>query len=735
MYLYAKLLNMKSVLLLFISCFITMSSWASISPITGPNIVCQGAGVTLSNATPGGVWSSSSSAIATVGYYNGSVLGVHAGSTTITYIAAGDTATTTMYVAPYVAPISGSITSVCTGKTITLNNAIAGGTWTTYSGNATVTDGIVTGVTAGTDTVYYTMNYTCGTAVTKKVVTVKQSPILGPITGNTMACNSLTDTLSDTTAGGIWSSSTSAIASISAFGVVTGRAVGTATITYGKTVSGCFSRSLLPITVNALPNPGIITGTSGVCVNATISLGDTTSGGIWSATNGLGTITSSGVFTGLSAGVDTILYSRTNSCATVSAKKYISVYALPVAGTIVAPLDSVCVNAYDTLQATNPGGIWGKTNSFASVTTGGVVKGLAKGVDTIRYTMTSSHGCPSAVTTHVISVLALPVVAGLTGASSLCAGSTIIIASTTAGGTWSNNNLLLDTVDATTGIVRTIAAGRDTISYTMTNYCGSVSKTKSILINPLPDAGTISGTDSNVCVNATITLSSSASGGGWGRSNTHVLTFSNGVMKGVSPGLDTIRYVVNSTLGCGKDTASLVVTVNPLPNSGIITGPTIVCIGMTITLVESTTGGVWIPSSSNIFISDAGVISPFATGRDTVMYVATTLLCGNDTSFHPIQVQSAENCRAAVSETELTDAGFKIYPNPNGENTLSVETGYANQTTVCVISDITGRQRNLFQITGRHTEVDISGLPKGVYVVTGYTVNGQMTAAFKMVRE
>lgn len=72
---------------------------------------------------------------------------------------------------PVAAPISG-LDSVCIGDTITLTDTVAGGAWSSQAGNTTVTAGMVTGVTAGIDTILYIVSAPCGADTAKKAVVV-----------------------------------------------------------------------------------------------------------------------------------------------------------------------------------------------------------------------------------------------------------------------------------------------------------------------------------------------------------------------------------------------------------------------------------------------------------------------------------------------------------------------------------------------------------------------------------
>ncbi len=83
------------------------------------------------------------------------------------------------------------------------------------------------------------------------------------------------------------------------------------------------------------------------------------------------------------------------------------------------------------------------------------------------------------------------------------------------GGSWSSNNSLVATVNAT-GVVTAVGPGSADITYTVTNSCGAVSASASVSVNALPDAGTVTGA-STLCVGATAIFTRNGDGGGsWG---------------------------------------------------------------------------------------------------------------------------------------------------------------------------------------------------------------------------
>lgn len=92
-----------------------------------------------------------------------------------------------------VANISGDST-VCIGSTILLGNTTTGGTWTTGNTNANIAGGNLTGISAGTVQVSYTIGNSCGTVATVKTITV--NPLPAPVV---LATGSLLSTTAYTT--------------------------------------------------------------------------------------------------------------------------------------------------------------------------------------------------------------------------------------------------------------------------------------------------------------------------------------------------------------------------------------------------------------------------------------------------------------------------------------------------------------------------------------------------------
>jgi hypothetical protein len=198
---------------------------------------------------------------------------------------------------------SGSFT-MCVGTTISLSTVSSGGTWlASDSSIATVTtSGVVTGVAAGTTVIKFI--HPCGTTAATITVAPPPTPIAGPI----HVCAGQTTTITDSVAGGSWSSSNSAYVCVSPVaGVAKGMGTGSATITYA--IGSC--RTTVIVTVD--PSPYIY-GKSKICEGATVTLSAGT-GGTWSISgSGAATINSMGQATGVAVGTAIVTYVLANGC-------------------------------------------------------------------------------------------------------------------------------------------------------------------------------------------------------------------------------------------------------------------------------------------------------------------------------------------------------------------------------------------------------------------------------------
>jgi len=404
----------------------------------------------------------------------------------------------------------------------------------------------------------------------------------GTVSGGPSLCLGSTTTFTTTgPAGGTWSSSNPAVATVNpATGVVTPVAAGTSTITYTVGSGSCPASSGAPLTVVPTPVLQPTTGTSPVCVGAQFQVTNpaVNGSGQWSSTNpAVATVTptlpaggpSIGNVTALSAGTTTINLTVTlNGCTAIQPFQLV-VDAVPA----VAPItgnNTVCLGATTPFASTTPGGVWSAANTaVATVSPGGVVTGVAVGSTNIRYTVTAG-GCSGFVEKN-ISVSPLPVAGPISGNATLCVGgsSQLSIPGGAVGvRTWTSSNPAVATVN-NSGLVTALAAGSSTISLQVLNAEGcTASSTYNILVQAL--SLQLQATPNPVNAGNAVTLSATGNTAfivtGW----TPSVPNPTAATQVVTPAVTT-TYTVNgqTAAGCAAS-ASVTVTVNEVKDDVFI---------------------------------------------------------------------------------------------------------------------------------------------------------------------
>ena len=375
--------------------------------------------VNPSNATGKTVtWSSSNTAVATVSN-NGLVTAVKEGSATITAKAGDKTATCTVTVSKKVIPV----TSVSLNKTslalteqesfqlsATVSPDNASDKTVTWSSSntavATVSNnGLVTAVKEGSATITAKAGdktATCAVTISKKVIPVtsvtlnKTSLALTEQETFQLSASVSPDNATDKTV--TWSSSNTAVATVSQDGLVTAIAVGSATITAtaGEKKATCtvtVNRRVVPATSITLDYDNIeIAKGKMVTLHATVLPEDTTDKTVsWKSSNtSVATVNNNGNVTAIKAGTATI----TASIGSLSASCVVKVI-IPVTS-ITLNITSKTLKENETLKltatvkpndATNPSVTWTTDNpSVATVDNVGNVTALSEGTAIITAT-------------------------------------------------------------------------------------------------------------------------------------------------------------------------------------------------------------------------------------------------------------------------------------------------------------------------------------------------------------
>ncbi|MFN8249004.1 MAG: Ig-like domain-containing protein [Ferruginibacter sp.] len=687
------------------------SATVVVNPSVNPGIVlgasplCIGASATyITTGDPGGVWSTSNTALATINGVTREVTAHDAGTLSILYTIPGcnGTASATLVINPDAnAGVITGTSPLCIGAPATYtSNGDAGGTWSSSNTSVATIDantGAVTTLAAGTTTISYTISSGCASPSTAtKVLTVSPNANAGVISGQGRLCvgSSATYT-SNGDAGGTWTSLEPGIASIDPnTGVATAVTEGFADFIY--TVStGCGAplQAYYTILVQTSISAGTVTGTTPLCIGATATYtSNGVVGGSWSSSNtSVATVNpATGLVTAVGAGTTNIIYTLVG-CGNVAetASQSLTVNANVNAGT-VSGTTPLCIGATATYTTDgDAGGSWSSTNTGVATVnpTTGLVTAVGAGTTDITYTVTACNGTASATKTLVVSTNANPGI--ILGASPLCIGANATYISTgDAGGTWSSSNTSVATIDANTGSVTAVGAGTTTISYTVPGCNGTTTTTLTVSANA--NAGVITGT-SPLCIGAPATYTSNGDAGGtWSSSNTSVATIdaNTGAVTTLAAGTTTISYTISS--GCASpSTATKVLTVSPNANAGVISGQGRLCVGSSATYTSNgDAGGTWTSLEPGIASIDpnTGVATAVTEGFADFIYTVSTGCGAPLQAYYTILVQTSISAGTVTGTTPLCIGATATYTS----NGVVGGSWSSSNTSVATVNPATG---------------------------------------------
>lgn len=394
-------------------------------------------------------------------------------------------------------------------------------TWSSSNSSvATVsTTGVVAAIAPGTATITVTtvdgsMTATCIVTVTSATiattgVTLDKDTLNLSLGGGTSPLVATVEPANATNKNVMFMSSNQSVATVSATGVVTPVAIGTATITV-VTSSGGFTDTCA-VTVSAQTFPvtsvmlntdtlNLVTGSGSSTLVATVlPLNATNPAVTWMTSNAnVASVTSAGVVAPVGVGTATITVttvdgSHTDTVAvTVTAPVPVSGVSLDmttlaqVAGAVATPL----VATVSPANAANKNVTWSSSNpSVASVSGTGAVRPLSPGMTTI--TVTTVNGGFTATCMVTVTAPINPVTGVSLDADTLSmavGGSTSTLVATVAPAnadnqtvTWESSNENVATVSAT-GVVTAVASGTATITVATTE--GTFNDTCVVTVRP-----------------------------------------------------------------------------------------------------------------------------------------------------------------------------------------------------------------------------------------------------------
>ncbi|MBX2905729.1 MAG: M4 family metallopeptidase [Taibaiella sp.] len=670
---------------------------------------------------------------------------------------------------------AGGPTSFCLGSSVTFNTPAA----SAYSYQWQL-DGLdIPGATSSSYVATLGGNYTvlvnesvCD-STSDPVTVILDSAYAAPITGFASMCIGQTTTLSDATPGGVWSSGSASVATVSAAGVVLGVAAGTATISYAVTNPCGTATSTYVVNVNAPSAVAPITGTLNVCEGQTTALANATPAGTWSsASPAIATISGAGVVSGLSAGTAIISYASANAFGCIAyATAVTTVNPTPVATTTPSGAYAVCTGVMGTMNALPAtGGLGYQWQSSGADIPGATTNVFVSGTPgTYRVVVSNSFGCSSISADVVLTVSAsatvVPTVVLSSGAGfNICASASasLFTATPTSGGVtpsyaWTVNG---SPVGGTGDTYSYVPANGDIIAVQLTSSypCAvpSIATTSQVMtVNPLvvPSVTIAASPNDTVCIGTSVTYMSVPVNGGTAPTYSWSV---NGIATGTGP---TYSYVpsngdlvvcqMNSTAACVTTStvasSPLVMSVQaPVTNAVSISASSPAVIpGMPITFAAIATN----PGPSPVyqwFINTTPV-----TGATTATFTTSALTEGQwvfckVTTSHPcafpsIVMSDGWKVKMAGGGTLVNGvekAGLSLTPNPtNGKFVLAGAIAATSELTVTV-TNMLGQEVSRVVVDAASGVVNKevvmpANLADGMYIVSAN--GGETRAVFHVV--
>jgi large repetitive protein len=451
----------------------------------------------------------------------------------------------------------------------------------------------------------------------------------------------------------------------------TAPAAGTYAYSVNETLNGCTSpNSTSTLTVNALPiapsvaNATVCSGT-GTTLTAigtgTIEWFDALTGGNLLQ---VGSTLNTGALT-----ANTTYYTQQTVAGCVSSPRgtvTVSINAAPTAP--IAPSFAICEGNITTVTASGGSNFtwFADAVGLQQLSTGATFNTPVLNSTTIYYVnSTSGAGCVSGFTPVTVTVNALPSTPIALAEMAVCNGSTATIA-VTGSGTIGN---YIRIYDGAGGLLQgfQISATANTFNFTTpaltataiyyigeehgTTFCESVRTSVTVRVKAVPAAPAITGT-TTICANATTTLSATAGAGSieWHiGSATGLVVGTNDVFTTPVLTANATYYVTETLNGCTSPAATVLVTVNALPNQPNVQPNNVnICRGATATI------NIQNPNVANTYswYNDAAATQPANPATGSV-YTSNPL--NNSTTIY-VQTTNANGCKGPIRAVPITVA-------------------------------------------------------------------------------
>ena len=552
-------------------------------------------------------------------------------------------------------------TSICEGATVTLTSSFA-------SGNQWYLDGLpinnATGASyvasiAGDYTVVVTNAVSSSLPSSSVTVAINPIPSTPSVSanGNLAICEGNNLTLSSSSAtGNQWYKNGLPIVSATN-NTYNASASGDYTVVVTSNTCPSAASAAITIVVNAIPATPTVTagGSTSICSGNSVTLSSSSAAGNqWYKNSALLVgATNQDLVATISGGYSVVVTS--NNCISLPSST-INVIATVMPSATISYGGSPYCSSAGTATVTHTGTADGSYTSTAGLSinnsTGAIdLSASVPGSYTVTYTVASSGGCATYLTTASVTINAAPSATISYQGTPYCssAGTATVVHTGTAGGTYTSTAGL--SINPSTGAIDLAAsvAGIYTVTYTVASSggCATFITTTSVTISAASSA-TISYGGSPYCSNAgaaTVTRTGTAGGTYTSTAGLSINASTGTIDLGASvPGSYTVTYTVGSSGGCATFITTTSITISAAPSATISYANATYPNAGTATVIQTgTTGGIYSSTVGLNINSNTGTIdlAGSAPGAYTVTYTIAANGCGQLSTATSITILSS----------------------------------------------------------------------------------------------
>ena len=337
-----------------------------------------------------------------------------------------------------------------------------------------------------------------------------------------------------------------------------------------------------------------------------------------------------------------------------------------------------------------------------------------------------SNWAAAAPFTTLCNAAQQPNAGSIQGNDQLCTGATATLTATVSGGTWSSSNTSVATINAS-GLLTANNAGSTTITYSISNSCGTATATKAITVNQNSPVTDINGSES-ICAGTQAQYSNATSGGSWESLNPAIATItSSGLLTALQSGTVTIKYAKTQNCGIAAKTKTITIAAKPTL-TGIQATETANRLNYNFEAQNVQNAGTYLWNFGDGQTSNSS--NPNHTYASSGSYTVTLCItnscqqtCTNTDNYKQYNL----NTGTTSINTKYQHQSVSVFPNPVQDNsiTLRVDLGIDNLSDIGVY-DMTGNKMNIRteHLSGNSLRIDVADMAQGVYLLQ-YSFQGR----------